>query len=104
MSAQHTPGPWFQGPQSANGWHTVRVEDVGCTNGRIVAETVEPEDARAIAALPELIQTMEELLRYEGHHVYCGHGDDMDKPCVCGLIAKQDRARAALCKAKGEAA
>lgn len=60
MSTLHTPGPWFQGPQSANGWHTVRVADVGCTHGRIVAETVETEDARLIAASPDLL-----LLAYQ---------------------------------------
>lgn len=33
------------------------------------------------------------LLQYEGHQVYCGHGRDMGKPCVCGYIAAQDALR-----------
>ena len=60
----------------------------------------------ASADVAELVEAGKRLLGYEGHHAWCGHGEDMDKPCVCGLIAAQDRLRAALSKhgaGKGEA-
>lgn len=52
---------------------------------------------------PLLVQALEALrgmVSYEGHMVWCGHGSDMDKPCVCGLNSKHDAARAILTKAK----
>jgi hypothetical protein len=49
----------------------------------------------------DLVEASTALLNYEGHHAWCGHGEDMDKPCVCGLIAAQDRLRAALAKHGG---
>lgn len=59
MSTKHTPGPWFVGRRSDNGWHTVRVADAGCTHGRVVAETIEADDARLIAEAPAMAAMLE---------------------------------------------
>lgn len=65
----HTPGPWFRGRQSENGWHTVRVADTGCTNGRVVAEVLEPEDCPLIAAAPDMLAACESMLSAFGGNV-----------------------------------
>ena len=39
---------------------------------------------------------LRKVIGYEGHQVYCGHGKDDSKPCVCGLNAAHEAARAAL--------
>lgn len=43
-----------------------------------------------------LVAATQRLLQYEGHMVWCGHGNDDSKPCVCGLIDAQSKARDAL--------
>ena len=97
---QHTPGPWFRGKQSASGWYTVRVADVGCTYARIVAETMEPGDANFIAAAPELlavaIQAESDLA---AKLAFCAGGDEIQ---VAAITAKLTAARAAIAKARGE--
>lgn len=60
----------------------------------------------AIAAItpdPLLVQALEalrDLSRYEGHMAWCGHGNDMGKPCVCGLNDKHEAASAIIAQAK----
>jgi len=49
--------------------------------------------ARVIRAQTE---ALEALSKYEGHMVFCGHGKDMERPCVCGLNDAHDKARAAI--------
>lgn len=50
----------------------------------------------------ELVEALRALTQWEGHRVYCGHGKDYDRPCVCGLNDAHDAARAAIKKATGE--
>ena len=52
------------------------------------------------AEIATLREDLDGLLGYEGHMVWCGHGKDDTKPCVCGLLDKQDVARSALARAK----
>lgn len=59
------------------------------------------EPLRPFATKPEpevdpLVAATQRLLQYEGHMVWCGHGNDDSKPCVCGLIDAQSKARDAL--------
>lgn len=62
-----------------------------------VAKAVKAAEARAREEGAKAMQeAFAPLLQYEGHHVYCGHAKDQAKPCVCGLLAAQDKARAAL--------
>ncbi len=49
-----------------------------------------------LAMVEKLAGMLESLNRFEGHMAWCGHGNDMSKPCVCGLIEAQDAARATL--------
>lgn len=58
--------------------------------------TAEIADLRA--QLDEAMEAGNRLLQYEGHQAYCGHGNDMSKPCVCGYIDAQDSLRRALTK------
>lgn len=50
----------------------------------------------------ELVEALEGLLKYEGHHVYCGHAPDYDQPCVCGFNEADAKARALVAKATGD--
>jgi hypothetical protein len=50
----------------------------------------------------ELVEALKGLLKYEGHHVYCGHAPDYDKPCVCGFNEADAKARALIAKATGD--
>ena len=76
----------------------------------IIAQMMLDQDALDLAelanAVPQIIATMEcdaqmrgaleALLRYEGHHVWCGHGKDDTKPCTCGLLDAHASGWAAL--------
>jgi len=60
MKTQHTPGPWNKDEQGdANGNFTIRPDD-GSTNGdthaEVIATVYTEEDARLIAAAPELLE------------------------------------------------
>lgn len=109
MSAPHTPGPWVMG-QTANYEEAL----VASHSGDMVAYAawdggsschlkIENEaNARLIAAAPDLLDALEGLLKYEGHMVWCGHGRDMDMPCVCGLNDAHNTATTAIAKARGQ--
>ena len=43
-----------------------------------------------------LVEAARVLSQFEGHQVYCGHGKDDSKPCVCGYLAAHERLRQAL--------
>jgi hypothetical protein len=89
----HTPGPWRVGgeyaPQFVNELPTVRTHD-----GKHIAYvyTESPDDARLIAAAPELLEALRDLLRDEA---ICD--DDSET-----LIATRNRAYTAVAKAEGK--
>lgn len=66
MKTAHTPAPWSKDEQGdANGNFTIRPDD-GSTNGDIHAEVIATvyteEDARLIAAAPELLEVLQYIL------------------------------------------
>ncbi len=66
MKTAHTPAPWSKDEQGdANGNFTIRPDD-GSTNGDIHAEVIATvyteEDARLIAAAPELLEVLKYVL------------------------------------------
>jgi hypothetical protein len=81
----HTPGPWKIGAYESGQMA------VDGANGEEVTGFIEPEDARLIAAAPELLEALDKIACFAP-----GNGD------VCEIIAKV--ARAAIAKATaGEA-
>lgn len=112
MSGRHTPGPWAVNETRYNRDYRTCL-NVMTADGLlfVAAVSCDPHtdsaqmraNARLIAAAPELVEALRGLLGYEGHMVWCGHGDDMSKPCVCSLDSKQVAARALLAKIDGEA-
>lgn len=90
-------GDYYRGKQSDNGWYTVRTDDVGCTHGRIVAETMEPDDARLFAAAPDLLAACEALAQSVAYAA-----DALDAPANSTMRANLADALAAIAKAKGE--
>lgn len=106
MSAQHTPAPWFHNlhgntvDQAVPNWRELSAIAVCVSHGtRTPAEAI--ANATLIAAAPEMYEAGKSLLQYEGHHAWCGHGEDPTKPCKCGLLDAQNRLRAAIAKADG---
>lgn len=106
MKTQHTPGPWITQTDEIG---KVRITD-SATEGITIAEvrtrfvaigrlkacaSVEEREANAqlIAAAPELLAALGEMLEQFGH--YCEGTEDPAE------IAAQEQARAALNKAKG---
>jgi hypothetical protein len=75
----HTPGPWF-----------VR-------RGGVNAPLIRDADARLIAAAPELLKRLREMLRL------LDRGPDMKGPVFfAALWAERERVRAAIAKAEGK--
>ena len=61
MTTEPTPGPWFRARDIGVDDCTVRAVDPGCTFGRIVADVIEPDDARLIAAAPDLLTILKTI-------------------------------------------
>jgi len=93
----HTPGPWAYDADSHEIFSTDEAHSAGRlasvrgndSNGRFLAESERLANARLIAAAPDLLDAVEELL------IYLADWDDPDNE-TC------QRARAAVAKAKGE--
>ena len=108
MTDQHTPGPWSQGytlaTRQTRRWSP---EEIAANDARErlmvfsgfthldegrgrerVALCYRAEDARLIAAAPDMLEALEDLLNYVG-----GWDAPADHPC--------GRARAAIAKARG---
>ena len=98
MGIKHTPGPWYVGSGTYEGRNIYSVasvtDDEGFTYQPIVASAEDDgikcwdANARLIAAAPELLEALEELIAATQH---------LD-PCQ----ATAEKARAAIAKAKGE--
>ena len=96
---KHTPGPWFSEKGFRDG--TWKVFEITDNQGLLLAEVIKNGDARLIAAAPDLLAVLEELLpdlqcrcdvafTSRGRHqpnTFCHHEDDV---------------KAAIAKARGE--
>jgi len=104
MDTKHTPGPWKPEQQDARlcvrgceSLHMVYVErsnpshNVGGTVKHVIAENCEPEDARLIAAAPDLLSALDYIVND------AKPGEDA-RLTVNGY----NRACAAIAKARGE--
>ncbi len=86
---KHTPGPW---EVSFNGKGTWTIEEVG-GNHQYVARTERQQDARLIAAAPELLEHLKKLV---------GHLDARDAAQYHGSTEIVKQARVAIAKAEGK--
>lgn len=55
-----------------------------------------------VGLVDELLEALVRLTQWEGHHVYCGHGKDDSRPCVCGFNPAYENALNAIAKARGQ--
>ena len=90
MKAEHTPGPWFI-EDKGECFDITASEGSGCKGGRYmrVGGTIDISDARLIAAAPELLEAVTEI-------VAAADGDGWKQ-----LDATFAAARAAIAKATG---
>lgn len=95
---KHTPGPWqyvFEG-----GTVAFIVEADGATIAKLsvtensTAHSALPANARLIAASPDLLKALKEVIYHAAPICECAYGPDMG--------AAFDQARAAIAKATGE--
>lgn len=98
--AKHTPGPWFVGKIPGKSGKTIHCGALPNGGLNVIARTARhlvqrnaKANARLIAAAPDLLEALEELLGIAFH------------PNVSGnvYVSSEDRARAAIAKAKGAA-
>jgi len=91
-NSRHTPGPW-QWTAIEGGWDGVKQE-----NGTLICKLAlnEPENARLIAAAPDLLdaclETLTEIRAYQGEDEFC-EGPTKD---ACDIL------KSAITKATGE--
>ena len=92
MSNGHTPGPWIARKTGGQGWPGQRgwAIDFNEDQEQVVDFVYEEADARLIAAAPDLLEALEELLQLI----------EIERPDW--LHTEQHRARAAIAKARGE--
>ncbi len=95
-AAKHTPGAWQAREWSCHAKTTVAVDDPswGVTGVRVVAECETPQDARLIAAAPDLLEALQ---RCQLELRQLTYKDDQ-------ITRALDAAYRALNKATGEAA
>ena len=104
MSTQHTPGPWVWYWRNEDGeancgvfWHERMAYSV-CRAPRYETQEQWEANARLIAAAPDLLETLMELVEI---------ASVLEPTCLGNSRAKEnrmDRARAAIAKAIGEQA
>lgn len=93
--SKHTPGTWQAINWTYHSTSTVVVDDPSVVTGkRVIAECATEEDARLIAAAPDLLEALQTLLE---------EGEFTDYPNTKQWQAVQ-AARAAIAKVKGGAA
>lgn len=107
MNTKHTPGPWSidQNDLALRGQFLDINTDYA---GVLVASVVDldydrPEceaNARLIAAAPELLESLQEILDASDAELK-GQGSDHDPECP--FCSKADKARAVIAKATGQA-
>jgi hypothetical protein len=99
MSAKHTPRPWYAANWTCHAQVTVLVDDPTTVTGkRVIAECETAEDARLVAAAPELLEALRWIEAYTQQFMAMGVHEK-------GGVFEQwvTRARAAIAKATGSA-
>lgn len=98
----HTPGPWTKVNGELFGPHGRRVLVSDSGIGVVCGSNPDPEheaNARLIAAAPELLEALRDLLRAVGRAGY----DDADSGELFELDSAAEEARAVIAKATGVA-
>lgn len=88
MSGKWTPGPWKYVGDDSFGAVIASTGFKVCDNESYYPVAVEPDDMRLIAAAPELVEALRELLSASERHIFATE-----------CQAERDAARAALAKA-----
>ncbi len=99
---QHTPGPWQTVPTTAKNAGSIRMDVVSPVTTfapSYVAGDILPEDARLIAAAPDLLEALAECITDPGAHAYASEDYYKAKQ---RLLAINNTARAAIAKATGQ--
>ena len=95
MSTQHTPGPWTAHStglaRSGLPEYQIHWSDIGECVAEIVHGT---ENAKLIAAAPDLLEALQDLFGADMEHVLMGDGKDDQIEAIA-------KARAAIAKATG---
>lgn len=87
--SKHTPGPWTTAEEPT--YCAIRTDGRVIADMRLVGLHYNKADARLIAAAPELLEALKDML--DGHEDACtGYGE-----------GAADKARAAIAKATGDA-
>ena len=107
---KHTPGPWKVGAMQTDGncrvshWPILTQSDMLIAWGNPGPEESEAANAHRIAAAPELLAALKELLQAHPYHhaLTCAAqtGENDYDPSKCDGCA-QGKARAAIAKAEG---
>jgi len=112
MTAKHTPGPWIAhkktSPDCSEGTHYITCANgaLGYWRGHKQGHTdsswvLNKADARLIAAAPELLEALSELIAAGDNSMRPTDGDDVAAMIRFGEAEKA--ARAAIAKATGDA-
>lgn len=91
MRTNYTPGPWAIAPGVDRRVHLINDRKGGAIGEIVYADTRNPADARLIAAAPDLLATLRELVQYVRDEFSCSHP----------LTEAADRAHAAIARATG---
>jgi hypothetical protein len=102
MTAQHTQGPWSYLPGDGLAWPSVQRATEG---GFVVVGSSrerEEADAKLIAAAPDLLEALQELLAAERANSLEIFGRDTGGHPLNAAGVARKKARAAIAKANGE--
>ena len=90
-TAQHTPGPWQYG--IGNDGASIVSGDV------VIGHTFEPDDARLIAAAPDLLAALQQCIQSIRAMPRTKQAEDIQ--AECGMFSASAAARDAIAKATG---
>jgi len=98
---KHTPGPWRVEGNQERAFHistdNVMVGPYVVAGGIVACDIEHEPNARLIAAAPEMLEALREMLA-----TYCDHGRSVHGGAKFCRDTTHDRARAALAKATGK--
>ncbi len=102
--SKHTSGPWFYGEDSDDEWYFAAAHDPNVQLGWVCPNEygTQEANARLIAAAPELLEALQELLASDRAKPFEIVGRDTDGHPLNAAGVARKKARAAIAKATGE--